>query len=106
MVVQYWQTPLNQSKGLSDLTLHIRATPLTYYLGYSFGKKEPVYVSEIGSEWLAFAPLSYPTFTGAMFALFATGDGEPWPYNAPDVGFTRVTETYFKEDIGDYDRWS
>lgn len=44
-------------------------------------------------------------FSGASFSLFATGDGEPWPYDAPEVGFEKVWETYYEEDIPDYDRW-
>lgn len=39
-----------------------------------------------------------------MFALFASGNGEPWPYDAPqDVGFAEVVEEYFEEEIPDYD---
>ena len=105
--MQYWQTPINQTGRLeSGLTLHIRATPLSYALGYSFkGQKEPTYVTEIKSKWQAFGPPGYFVFSGNMFALFATGEGEPWPYDGPDVGFAKVTETYFEEDIPDYDRW-
>ncbi|EGY15319.1 beta-xylosidase [Verticillium dahliae VdLs.17] len=108
LTTEYWQTPLNESgAGLSSgLTLHIRATPLKYELGYSLkGQKSPTYVKEIESRWQAFAPAGWFVFSGNSFGLFATGEGEPWPYNAPDVGFTKVTETYFKEDIPDYDRW-
>lgn len=65
----------------------------------------PTYVTEIESRWQAFGPPGWFVFTGNSFALFATGEGEPWPYNAPDVGFNKVTETYFEEDIPDYDRW-
>ncbi|KAM5376462.1 hypothetical protein ACJZ2D_005516 [Fusarium nematophilum] len=103
---EYWQTPLNQTKGLEKgLKLHIRAEPLEYHLGYSFGGDEPTYVTSIASSWQAFAPPNWLIFSGASFALFATGDGEPWPYNAPDVGFEKIWETYFQEDIPDYDRW-
>jgi hypothetical protein len=104
---KYWQTQLNNSgQGLSSgLKLHVRATPLTYALGYSFDNGEPQYVAEIESRWQAFAPGGWFVFSGNSFALFATGDGEPWPYDAPDVGFSKVTETYYAEDIPDYDRW-
>ncbi|KAK1491999.1 xylan 1,4-beta-xylosidase [Colletotrichum tamarilloi] len=104
--VDYWQRPLNSSSLLkSGLRLDIRAEPLTYHLGYSIGDGEPTYVAEIDSRWQAFAPTGYYVFTGASFALFATGEGEPWPFDGPKVGFTRVEERYHEEDIGDYDRW-
>jgi hypothetical protein len=99
--------PLNGSgQGLSSgLRLHIRATPQTYSLGYSFKNEKPTYVVDIDSKWQAFAPSGWFVFEGNSFALFAHGEGEPWPYNAPDVGFAKVTETYYQESIPDYDRW-
>ncbi|KAJ3940664.1 uncharacterized protein N0V96_009676 [Colletotrichum fioriniae] len=104
--VDYWQQPLNSSSLLkSELKLHIRAEPLVYRLGYGIGDDEPTYITEIESRWQAFAPTGFYVFTGASFALFATGEGEPWPVDGPKVGFTRVEETYYGEDIGDYDRW-
>ncbi|KAK1491385.1 beta-xylosidase [Colletotrichum cuscutae] len=104
--VDYWQRPFNSSSLLkSGLRLDIRVEPLTYHLGYSIGDGEPTYVAEIDSRWQAFAPAGYYVFTGASFALFATGEGEPWPFDGPKVGFTRVEERYHEEDIGDYDRW-
>ncbi|EXF84936.1 xylan 1,4-beta-xylosidase [Colletotrichum fioriniae PJ7] len=104
--VNYWQQPLNSSSLLkSELKLHIRAEPLVYRLGYGIGDDEPTYITEIESRWQAFAPTGFYVFTGASFALFATGEGEPWPVDGPKVGFTRVEETYYGEDIGDYDRW-
>lgn len=97
---------LNSSTIPSDLTLHIRAEPLFYSLGYSFGKNgTPHWLANISSSWLAFAPADWFVFEGASFALFATGTGQPWPPRAPEVGFARVTEIYYKEDIPDYDRW-
>ncbi|KAH7156014.1 glycosyl hydrolase [Dactylonectria macrodidyma] len=102
----YWQTPLPKSDfPRRTMTLHVRCTPLLYQLGYSFGKDAPTYPTNISSFWQAFGPVGYGIFTGASLALFGTGDGEPWPYNAPTVGFSKVTETYFQEDIPDYDRW-
>ncbi|KAF7554107.1 hypothetical protein G7Z17_g3192 [Cylindrodendrum hubeiense] len=77
----------------------------TITLGYSFGKDAPTYATNISSFWQAFGPEGYGVFSGASLALFGTGDGEPWPYNAPTVGFSKVTETYFQEDVQDYDRW-
>lgn len=41
-----------------------------------------------------------------MFALFASGNGEPWPYDAPDVGFSSVEEVYYEENLPDYDEWN
>ena len=39
---------------------------------------------------------------GAMFALVATGHSQPWPYDAPEVGFSKITEEYFDEEWTDY----
>ncbi|KAF6807614.1 glycosyl hydrolase family 43 protein [Colletotrichum sojae] len=104
--VDYWQLPLNETERLpSGIKLHIRAEPLTYSLGYSFGEDEPTYVVEIESRWQAFAPTGWFVFTGMSFALFATGEGEPWPFDGPEVGFKRVEERYFGEDVPDYDQW-
>lgn len=63
------------------------------------------WLKELSSSWLAFAPANWFVFEGASFALFATGTGKPWPLHAPDVGFSKVTETYYEENIPDYDRW-
>lgn len=99
------QIPLNQT-SISGLTLHIRATPLDYQLGYSLHPHlTPTYLATISSSWQAFAPANYLVFEGNSFALFASGGGEPWPYNGHDVGFTEVVETYFEENIPDYDIW-
>ncbi|KLO94696.1 putative xylan 1,4-beta-xylosidase [Fusarium fujikuroi] len=103
---EYWQTPLNQTSGLAGgFRLHIKAEPLKYRLGYSFGKEAPVYVTSIASSWQAFAPPNWFVFSGASWAIFATGDGEPWPHNGPQVGFNEVRETFHKENIPNYDRW-
>jgi hypothetical protein len=41
-----------------------------------------------------------------MFGLFASGNGEPWPYDAAkNVGFAEVWEEYHEENIPDYDDW-
>ncbi|TEA17838.1 Non-reducing end alpha-L-arabinofuranosidase BoGH43A [Colletotrichum sidae] len=103
---EYWQLPLNESSSLpSGLKLHIRAEPLAYELGYSFGEDETTWVAEIESKWQAFAPAGWFVFGGMSFGLFATGEGEPWPHNAPKVGFTKVEESYYEEEIPDHDQW-
>ncbi|KAL3475177.1 glycosyl hydrolase [Aspergillus californicus] len=107
ITAEYKQVPLNSSAIPSNLSLHIRAEPLSYTLGYSFGMDAPKYwLSELSSSWLAFAPTDWFVFTGASFALFATGTGRPWPPHAPEVGFSQVREIYYEEDIPDYDCWS
>ncbi|EAW23625.1 beta-xylosidase [Aspergillus fischeri NRRL 181] len=105
--IEYNQVKLNSSSIPSDLTLRIRAEPLSYTLGYSFESDETItWLASLSSSWLAFAPSGWFVFEGASFALFATGTGQPWPPHAPEVGFSQVTETYYDEDIPDYDRWS
>lgn len=103
------QVPINATDP-GDITLHIRAEPLSYYLGYSIteassGQSAITWLDEIDSSWLAFAPPGWFVFEGAAFALFASGNGNPWPYDAPEVGFTDYLEEYYEEDIPDYDRW-
>ncbi|KAK2731507.1 beta-xylosidase [Colletotrichum kahawae] len=100
--------PLGQSTIPSDLTLHIRAAPLTYSLGYSRGSgnsTSPTWVREFSPRQMSANP-GYPNFEGAMFAVFASGNGEPWPYDAPDVGFSSVEEVYYEENLPDYDDWN
>jgi hypothetical protein len=63
-------------------------------------------MAEIASSWLAFAPANWFVFSGASFALFASGNGNPWPYNAPKVGFKEVNEVYYNENIPDHDVWN
>lgn len=63
-------------------------------------------MAEIASSWLAFAPANWFVFTGASFALFASGNGNPWPYDAPAVGFKEIEESYHEENIPDYDVWT
>ncbi|KAI9150888.1 Non-reducing end alpha-L-arabinofuranosidase [Paramyrothecium foliicola] len=104
---EYQQLPLDDPLKLEDgLVLHVRATPLTYQLGYSVKRQNKIsYIAELDSGWQAFGPPGWFVFGGSSFALFATGLGEPWPHDAPKVGFKRVTETYFEENIPDYDVW-
>jgi hypothetical protein len=63
-------------------------------------------MAEIESSWLAFAPIGFFVFEGASFALFASGNGNPWPFDAPVVGFKEVNEVYFDENIPDHDVWT
>jgi hypothetical protein len=99
------QIPLNGSTIPMGLTFYIRAEPLSYHFGYSIGHEPPVYISTIESSWQAFAPTNFFVFEGNSFAIFSSGGGVPWPYNGPQVGFASVVETYFKENIPDYDIW-
>lgn len=99
------QLPLNQSTIPADLTLHIRAEPLSYSFGYSHGHGAPHWLAELSSSWLAFAPEDYLVFTGASFALFASGGGEPWGYESPEVGFRSVREEHYGENMPNYDVW-
>ncbi|KAJ8113978.1 hypothetical protein OPT61_g4034 [Boeremia exigua] len=95
------EIPLNSTTA-RDLALEIRATPTMYsfnFITYSNhrgagGAGQKFHVASIDSSWLAFAPSGWFVFTGASFALFASGNGEPWPYDSPDVGFLKVEETY------------
>lgn len=32
-----------------------------------------------------------------MFVLYASGNSFPWPFDAPEVGFSRVNEVYHEE---------
>lgn len=86
--------------------MHIRASPLEYQLGYStVSYPEPTWLASVASSWLGFAPANYFVFSGPSFALFASGGGDPWPFDAPDVGFTEVSEEFYEENIPDYDVW-
>jgi hypothetical protein len=96
---------LNSTTIPEDITLCIQATPLKYSLGFVVGSKPMSWMAEIASSWLAFAPTNFFVFEGASFALFASGNGNPWPVNAPVVGFKEVNEIYFEENIPDYDIW-
>ncbi|TDZ39245.1 Non-reducing end alpha-L-arabinofuranosidase BoGH43A [Colletotrichum spinosum] len=98
--------PLNALTIPSDMTLYVRAEPLKYSLGYSRGNAtSPTWVKEFSSKQMGSNP-GYPNFEGSMFALFASGNGEPWPYDAPEVGFKSVEEVYYEERLPDYDVWN
>ncbi|KAL4734578.1 glycosyl hydrolase [Aspergillus similis] len=95
----------NGTSERSGLTLHARAKPLEYSLGYSLGRSGVPWLVSFPSSWMATAPPDWFVFDGAMFGLFASGNGEPWPVDGPDVGFQNVKEVYYQEDIPDYDDW-
>lgn len=85
--------------------MHVRAEPTEYTLGFSLSDGNITWLERFSSYWMAFAHPEYFVFTGASFALVASGGGEPWGFSSPEVGFTRVEEQYFDEDIPDYDTW-
>lgn len=88
--------PLNTTTISDDFKLHIRAEPLRYRMGYSVGKGDVTWAVE-------FLPSVVPAgFDGAMLTLYASGNGFPWPFDAPDVGFSRIEETYYEENLPDY----
>ncbi|KAI0144752.1 glycosyl hydrolase [Pestalotiopsis sp. NC0098] len=99
------EVPLDEHKIPRDLTFHIRANPLSYSLGYTMGNNTAIWVDEVPSSWLAWAPSGFYVFSGASWAIFATGGGEPWAPTGATVGFTKVREEYFEENIPDYDVW-
>lgn len=90
------ELPLNLTRIPSHLQLHIRSKPREYKLGYSLGDQE--------TEWVkTFSPSLLPVgFDGVMFGLFASGNGFPWPHDAPEVGFSKIREQYYDEGFGDY----
>ncbi|CAH0024843.1 unnamed protein product [Clonostachys rhizophaga] len=112
----YSQTMINgttQEKEISlglntiprNITLYIRAQPLSYTLGYSIKEGETTWIDEVSSKWLAWAPTNWFVFSGASWAIFASGGGEPWQPSGAMVGFTKVREEYLEENIPDYDIW-
>ncbi|KAG7138046.1 hypothetical protein HYQ46_008387 [Verticillium longisporum] len=84
---------LNTTSIPSDLVLHIDASPLAYSLGYARGSSETTWLKQFETRQMANGQ-GYSVFEGAMFALFASGAGEPWPFDAPDVGFGSVREVF------------
>jgi hypothetical protein len=103
------EVPLN-STSVEGLVLQIRATPTTYFFSFlispnpdvSSARSEEHIVGSIESKWLSFAPPGWFVFGGASFALFASGNGEPWPFDGPEVSFLRVQETYGQDYRQDY----
>lgn len=85
-----------------QIELIIRAEPRQYTLGFrdSVGLQ---WLTEFSSYWMAWSPESIFVFEGAMFALFATGGGWPWTTAGPTVGFESARETFYVENIPDYD---
>ncbi|KAL4883040.1 glycosyl hydrolase [Aspergillus karnatakaensis] len=110
---EYTEHPLrtrSNGKQENGLTLYIRAAPHEYKMGYSYSSSkgysdshvEVTWLTSFPSSYLATAPPDWFVFSGAMFGLFASGNGEPWPVSGPRVGFERVREVYFEERIADY----
>lgn len=104
----------------TSIEFQIRASPLTYSLGFKLktspsavagavaGVEKPdsadvKWLTTFPSSYLAFAPPGWFVFEGAMFALFATGNGRPWTKGGVTVGFRSVTERFFGEEIPDFD---
>lgn len=72
--------------------MHVRANFATYSLGYSLTDGgELTWFKQVASNSFSTA------FDGMMFALYASGNSFPWPFDAPEVGFTRVNEVYYEE---------
>ncbi|CAH0025815.1 unnamed protein product [Clonostachys rhizophaga] len=88
--------PVGLEKIPGDFKLHIRAKPTQYSLGYSSSNSTVTWVKD-------FSPSVIPVgFDGVMFVLFASGNTLPWPYDGPEVGYSRIQEEYFEEGFKDY----
>ena len=88
--------PLDLETIPKGLKLHVRAEPLRYRLGYSLSGDDIEWIKEFHVRDLRLG------FDGTMFALFASGNSLPWPYDAPEVGFKNIREVYFDEGFKDY----
>lgn len=88
-----------------NVTLYISGQSLEYRLSYSASGNNMRWVTEFPSSFMAFAPTNWFVFEGSMFALFSSGSGEPW-LAKHEVGFCSVDETYYEENIPDFDVWS
>ncbi|KAI5847412.1 beta-xylosidase [Morchella snyderi] len=102
-VSETWTPVGEEDEG--ELSLWIRAEPLRYQFGWSVGECEIEWVAEVESKWLAFAPTNYFVFTGAMWAIYASSNGFPWPVGAEEVGFNWVKEEYWGEELPEVDKW-
>lgn len=89
---------METSSTSNAIDLVIRPNFATYTVGFSNGKYNRTV------EWLKSFPSSNlpPGFDGAMFGLFASGNGYPWPFDAPEVGFSKIREEYYNDDLPDY----
>lgn len=100
---QYSETIL-QPPASREIELVIRAEPLEYSLGFRSSNATDVqWLARFDSYWMAWAPTDYFVFEGVMFALFASGGGLPWTASGPVVGFSKATEVFFEQSIGNYD---
>jgi hypothetical protein len=94
--VQSSEFPIDYESIPNDLELHIRVEPRLYQLGYSIANESVTWIHD-------FPPSDLPVgFDGAMFVLFASGNSLPWPFDAPQVGFSKVEEEYYDEGFGDH----
>lgn len=78
------------------MDLVIRPDFLTYSLGFARGNGTATWMKTFPSTDLPSG------FDGVMFGLFASGNGFPWPYDAPEVGFMKIREEYYDDDLPDY----
>lgn len=78
---------------------------MKYHIGFKIVEKDSDirWLVSFPSSWMAFAPSDWFVFTGAMFSLFATGNGKPWTSAGAAVGFCSTTEVFYDEEILDYD---
>ncbi|RYP15673.1 hypothetical protein DL765_005567 [Monosporascus sp. GIB2] len=102
--IRYWplvQRSENETKTKSippkGRTLHILAKPPAYRPGDSVvdDEQQPTWTAEFSSRWLTQAPSGFSVFEGAIFAVFASGNGKPLPIDAPKVGLSWVRDVYF-----------
>lgn len=79
---------------------------MKYSLGFrAEGQGIVKWFASFPASWMAFAPKDWLVFEGAMFALFATGKGQPWTTAGPTVGFCKTEESFYEELIPDLDVW-
>lgn len=90
------ETPLDVSFLSENMDLVIRPDFLTYSLGFARGNGTATWMKTFPSTDLPSG------FDGVMFGLFASGNGFPWPCDAPEVGFMKIREEYYDDDLPDY----
>lgn len=68
----------NERGRAANVRLYIRATPDTYYLGYSFKSEEPpVWLADFSAAWMAPRSGGRISWQGARMGMYATGNGVP-----------------------------
>jgi hypothetical protein len=95
-MAQTSETPLNVSFLPGGMELVVRPEFTTYSLGFKSVNGTTVWLKSFPSTNLPSG------FDGAMFGLFASGNGFPWPFDAPEVGFSKIREEYYIDDLPDY----